>query len=837
MISLTGNWSLCDFEPSTGLMAGAHNLGFDESSCISCPVPGDVHTSLESIGRIPNPYYDNNAEQVRWVEQKEWWYRTRFTIPPANSDERVELVFDGVDTFATVFLDGEVIGECQNMFTPYRFDITKWAKEGGEHLVAVCFHPITPRLDAIHERRLPEMPGFWGDYYGPRVWARKSSMHFGWDWGPRLVVCGLWKEVRVETHRYARINSLQTSTIKLRPHKAVVDVDVAVERYGFEDSLDVKVRICDGSKAWEQTAVINGDKVSINFIIPDPKPWWTHDLGEQTLYKLEAILLKDGQEIDLRKEQFGIRTIHLDQSPGREEGTKNFTFVLNGVHIFAKGADWIPCDHRTGAVSFEHTKAVTQLAKEANMNMLRVWGGGIYDDNLCKACDELGILIWQDFMFACSAIPDHDEDFVAEVKREAEVAIEMLGNHPCMALWCGNNENQWLDELINWQGWPDRRCPGSMIYDEVLPSVLRRMRPHDTYWPGSPYGGSDHNDEREGDRHNWQPWGGMMQMRRFGENAAIAVTPETVSFRNYAKDTGRFISEYGIHGSPMIESLVKNIPPDERFYDSPAFINRIKDPNLERKERMMLAHTGLPSDLEQYVLFSSLIQAEGLRFAIEHYRRRMFECSGSLFWQLNDSWPGISWSVLDYYLRPKASYYYIRRAYDPVLFSLRWKDGAIEVWGVNDTLRSIRGRARMQLMEFDGKIRWHQEWEYALQPNSSSLLLTIYDIPLVDPERSVFRVHSLDGQFRDNVLLVNEFKDLKLPPTEISIETVLVSDNAYMVTLRSPVYTHFVHFGGVADLKAEDNYFSLFPNEPRAALVILPLGVEVGQLVVRSLNG
>ena len=422
--------------------------------------------------------------------------------------------------------------------------------------------------------------------------------------------------------------------------------------------------------------------------IAQPDLWWPVPLGGQPLYDVTAVLSARRRELDRRAFRYGLREVALIQEPlGGDEGT-SFIIAVNGQKVFCKGADWVPADSIVARVTPAKYRALVSAAAEANFNMFRVWGGGIFeDDAFYQLCDEHGILVWQDFLYACAYYPDDDADFVAESRREAEAALRRLRNYACIALWCGNNENQW----IHYQRGKDvARCYGERIYDEVLPDVCRRLDPTRPYWPSSPYGGPggpggdgrpDPNSEMEGDRHHWFV-------------SIIAPTLEQrIDYRLYADDRAKFMSEFGILAPPPLDSLRRYLPPDQIARGSAAWdvhSNRFeKGTNQEALRRYWRPAEEL--SLEQYVRYSQMIQAEALKFALEHWRRRKFLTAGALFWMYADCWGEVGWTIIDYYLNRKPSYYAVKRALAHVLVSFQEEGDQVGVWLVNDRLDAVPG--------------------------------------------------------------------------------------------------------------------------------------------------
>ncbi|MBX6396436.1 MAG: beta galactosidase jelly roll domain-containing protein, partial [Alicyclobacillaceae bacterium] len=473
----------------------------------------------------------HNDQLCRWVEEKVWWYRGRFTFDRGSlqEDEVVELVFEGLDTVATVYLNGRELGRHANMFVPAVFEVTRELADG-DNVVAVKFDPVSLH---VREKDLT----LWSAFSRERVWIRKAQMHFGWDWGPRIVPCGIWRPVRLRRYRGVRIGSVFPRTVSVTDDRARVRVDVELEGPRAEEgdgALEVHVLLRDGDRLVAEAGwTVDQGRVSGELEVTGPKLWWTHDLGEPFLYRLEVSLRRGSLELDRQEQAVGIRTVELRM---QEDGESRFLFVLNGWPLFAKGANWIPVDQFVGAAPDARYVRLLESARDAGMNMIRVWGGGIYErDVFYDTCDRLGLLVWQDFMFACALYPDFNRDFVHEVEREVNTVVRRLRGRTCLALWCGNNENEWIWEMMASDGRVRTPFYGERIYYDLIPRVLRRLDPDRPYWPSSPYGGNDHNSAEEGDRHNWQVWHGHVYPRRFGEPERVDYSVEGVSFKQYLR--------------------------------------------------------------------------------------------------------------------------------------------------------------------------------------------------------------------------------------------------------------------------------------------------------------
>lgn len=816
-------WKLADFAPGEGQSAGASKEGFDDSEWLDVAVPGDVHRTLMGAGRVPDPFYDRNEEKCAWVEDREWWYRLAFDGPekPPGPDERLRLVFHGLDTFVTVWLNGEEIGSHANMFREAAFDVTGRLHPQRPNTLALCFHrPLDNAVPGPSEQwgRNPE-----------RVGMRKAQFGYGWDWGPRLPTVGIWRPVELRRERRAAVRGVHAYTLEISPdrQRALLAVKVEAETLVPDASPTARVTLSrpDRGKPVEKTVPLRragGAPEGTAYLeVEDPALWWTHDLGEPALYDLRVVLEEEGEHLDARDSKVGVRTVELDQSPDPDEpGTRFFRFVLNGVPIFARGADWIPADSFVGAIPKERYDGLIFAARDANMNMLRVWGGGIYEhDAFYDLCDALGLLVWQDFMFACATYPEGPPEFVAEVEAEARYQVGRLRSRPCLALWCGNNENQWIHDRAHPEN-PNNRVPGALYYHDVLPRVVAERDGRTPYWPGSPFGGDDHNDRRQGNVHNWEVWHGNFP-RHFGEEARREPTPESVSYGRYAEDMGRFISEFGMHAAPVRETLRRAIPEDQLYHHSPSMDHHNKDDPKNKGDDLMLTVTGLPGDLDEYVDFSMISQAEGLKFALEHFRRRKPHCSGTLLWQLNDCWPVLSWSILDHNGFGKAGYFYAKRAYSPVLASFgRSDDGGVELWITNDTLSAAEDTATVRLANFEGEVSWEETLPVHV-PANGSIPVARWDAARVGGDPGTYlSVSSSRATFPKNRHFFAAIKDLRREPAEPGLEVAQVGEGELRMSLRAASYAYFVHLSaGDAAVSFSDNYFDLEPREERTIAV------------------
>jgi len=800
---LNGIWNLAWCDPGHGEKKGWPQAGVSGPDAVPARVPGDVHMDLVEAGIIDEPLYGLNAPDCAWMERKDWWYSRTFDLAADQIGDRVELTFHGLDTTADIWLNGRPAGHSNNMHVPHTFDVTRAVQPGCNLLVV----RVDAGLRAVEGKDLTRYQMDSSGEPSPRPWVRKAQFTFKWDWAPRLLTCGIWRPVDLHSYRSAALRDVCLRS-RLQPDgSARVEVIAEVENFGPEP-LNVQVKL-DLSRGATHGTVLN-DTVSAGVhvlsgtvTVDHPDLWWPAPLGQPALYEVSAALLAGGKEADRRRFPYGIREVSLLREPLGEEGT-SFVIAVNGQKVFCKGANWVPADSIIARVSPAKYRALVSAAAEAHLNMFRVWGGGVFEDDIFYSlCDEHGILIWQDFLYACSYYPDDDPDFVAEARREAEKAVRRLRNHPCLALWCGNNENQWLHGAYASGGRGPQRCLGDKLYDEVLPEVCARLDPTRPYWPSSPYGGEDPNSELEGDRHSWSV------------SIGAPTLEERIDYRRYADDRGKFVSEFGILAPPPMDSLRRYLPPRElrRTSRSWAFHNNEFEKGTNQEA---LKHYWRPAEelsLPDYIRYSQAIQAEALKFALEHWRRRKFRTAGSLFWMYADCWGEVGWTVLDYYLNRKPSYYAVRRAFAPVLVSLQETAEGVAAWLVNDTREAVAGELTCGWLN----VRTGQMSEQ-VQPAQAPVnaAIEVCRLPLPSGEREAWAAYARftrDGQILSanrHFLAGFRFNRLNLPLVRVK-RRALPKESA--VEVRADGFAWQVHLDAPRGVWVEDNDFDLLPGQ------------------------
>ncbi|WP_145412631.1 glycosyl hydrolase 2 galactose-binding domain-containing protein [Paenibacillus xylanexedens] len=829
---LSGQWKIQHYEVGEKRAMDVAAAALDDRFWIGATVPGDVHGALAERGIIDPIYFGHNDVKSRWIEQKEWWYRTTFNLDAgASSEERIELVFEGLDTFATVYVNGHEVGQTANMLMSHTLDVTRLVRSG--------WNAIAVRFDPLHLHHRDKETFDWSSYTKERPWLRKAAMNFGWDWGPRIVTVGIWGAVRLERSTIAKLQHVYARTNAVSKEQAQVQVTAEVQSVlslrSQQERTQPVVTTCDIRLLDQQGEVVASaislpvkqGKAEVTLDVAHPCLWWTHDLGEPYLYTLEVTLYADDVAVDRYCQPYGIRTIEL--ALHNEQGESRFAFILNGVKIYAKGANWIPADQLIGTIPNSRYRELVELSVEAHMNMLRVWAGGIYEKEVFyDECDRQGVLVWQDFAFANALFPDFNRDFMQNVQQEVENNVLRLRNRASLAIWCGNNEIDWLYDMKTASGDITSPFYGEQIYHELIPEALERLDPSRPYWPSSPYGadhGQDANDPDTGDRHNWQVWHGSVYPRKQGEVPVLDYSIEGVTFKNYKKDQALFSSEFGMHASANRYTLEKNIPAGQFYWGSPEMANRNKDTNHQKGILLMEGYTGIPQNIEDYMNFSMLTQAEGLRYGIEHFRRINDRNSGALVWQLNDSWPGTSWSMIDYELLPKASFYYARTFFHPVLLSLEHEPGhSLNLWVINDTQDEIGGQLRLIVYDLHGERLYNSTYEVKVPAQSSLQIVAVEEAEVLGtkPAEEVMVELQAEGFVVPmNRYFLRDPKDVVLPQSQLSVH---VNEEEQSVTVHaSGAIARMVKLElPVGRVRFSDNYFDLLPGESRTVTIRHP---------------
>lgn len=807
------------------LMA-AIELNFDwkfrqsgETAWMDATVPGTVHTDLMANGVIDDPFYRLNEHDVQWIDKVDWEYRTIFGV---NADilgrDRIALDFKGLDTYADVYLNGREILKADNMFREWMTDIKPYLKEGSNELRIVLRSPIAEGIKKYDAQGF-EIPvsdndlAVIGQVPGGKkvsIYTRKAGYHFGWDWGPRLVTSGIWRPVYLKAWDDVRIASVQIVQKEVSEEVAYLTAVFELDAQSAGNAI-LNIENEGVVLAYEKVRLLPGiNKYKVDFEITNPRLWWTNGLGEAYLYDVTA-KVDVGKRSVSESHRIGIRTIEFVRDKDND-GT-SFYFKLNGIPVFMKGVNYIPNDVFLPRVTAENYRKVIHTAKISNMNMIRIWGGGVYEDDLFyELCNEAGILVWQDFMFGCAMFPG-DQAFLENVRQEAIDNVKRLRNHPSVAFWCGNNEN-----LVAWYNWGWKRAEEAKnpenaakiwkyyedVFHDILPAVVAEYDPQKAYWSSSPSSGPGIvPDLVSGDEHYWGVWWGKEP------------------FEKYATHIARFMSEYGFQSFPEIATVKKYaLPEDYDIFSEVMKSHQRSSIGNGTIEYYMLKEFNRPKDFESFLYVGQVLQAEGIKFGLEGHRRAAPFCMGSLYWQLNDVWPVASWSSTDYYQRWKALQYYVQKGFEPVLVS-PWKDGPeLKVTILNDKLVDLNATLKVRLLDFEGKELNHYQSNVVVPANSSSLVFAENQEKFLagNSAARAFIVTELiteDEIISSNVLYLKPFRDLRLPNPEVKVAKVEVP-GGFEFTFTSDKLARNVYLQ-IGDEQGffSDNYFDLLPGESK----------------------
>ena len=804
-------------------------------------VPGTVHQDLIDNGKLINPFFGMNEEKVQWVEKEDWQYKTTFTLTKEQlARQAATLNFEGLDTYADVYLNGSLLKRTDNMFVGYELPVKDVLREG-ENRLQVYFHsPIKVGLPQWETDGF-EYPAD-NDHSKTRVsiYSRKAPYSYGWDWGIRLATSGIWRPVTLELYDAARIedyfvhqeavskdwakvnNILEVKSVASAPQPAEV-----VLTYSYKD----------GAKVTEQKSITlqpGCNKVSMPVEIANPNLWMPNGWGEAALYDFEIAVKVDGKVVSSEKKRVGLRTIKVVMEDDKDG--KSFYFVVNGQPMFAKGSNLIPDDALLPNITTERYYQLVKDAKDANHNMIRVWGGGIYeDDRLYDAADEMGILIWQDFIFACTTYPS-DPTFLRRVSEEAEYNIKRLRSHASLAMWCGNNEIYegmrywgWDKKYSNPAIWEEMKKGYNKLFHQLLPSIVKELDADRFYMHGSPYEanwGRPHS-WKIADSHNWGTWYGQKP------------------FESLDTELPRFMSEYGFQAFPEMKTIATFAEPKDYALESDVMNAHQKATigNALIKKTMALYYD-VPEDFEELVYKGLVLQGFGIRHGIEAHRRNRPYCMGSLYWQLNDSWPVVSWSSIDYYGNWKAMHYQSQRAFAPVLLNAFKEGDDLCIYTLSDDLQAYQNATlQLKLMDFNGKVLSKKIVKGEVPANASAVFhKEVYNDLATQPTNTLLLMTLKDQKGKvlsEEIYYFNYPKDQELPQAKVSFK-VKTMDGKCEVSLSAKqlardIFVEIPYQGA----RFTDNFFDLLPGQTKK-IVITSDEIKKGkpvELKIRHLKG
>ena len=783
-------------------------------------VPGTVHQDLMDNGKLENPFFGLNEQKVQWVENEDWVYRTSFQVSEDQlARECAVLDFEGLDTYADIYLNGSLLKSTDNMFVGYVLPVKEVLRKG-ENRLQVYFHsPIRKTLPQW------ETNGFVypadNDHSDKRVsvFSRKAPYSYGWDWGIRLVTSGIWRPVTLTFYDAARVedyyvkqvsvteeraemeNILELNSVSHTPRKAVVEVSCSYK---------------DGAKAVERKEITlqpGRNEISVPMEIEHPHLWMPNGWGEAALYDFEIALKVDGKVVASERKRVGLRDIRVVLEDDKDG--KAFYFVVNGKPMFAKGSNLIPNDALLPNITTERYRRLMQDVKEANHNLIRVWGGGIYeDDRFYDLADEMGILVWQDFIFACTAYPS-DPNFLRRVAEEAEYNIKRLRGHACLAMWCGNNE---IYEGMRYWGWKRKYAPEvyaqmqegyDKLFHQLLPGMVKELDGDRFYMHGSPYEsnwGRPHS-WKIADSHNWGTWYGRKP------------------FETLDTELPRFMSEFGFQSMPEMKNIATFAEPKDHALESEV-MNAHQKATIGNAliRKTMALYYEVPEDFEELVYVGQVLQGFGVRHGIEAHRRNRPYCMGSLYWQLNDSWPVVSWSSIDYYGNWKALHYQGRRAFAPVLLNAFKEGDDLCFHALSDELQDYpEATLQLKLMDFDGKVLRKMEKKGEVPANASVVFhKEAYADWAMNPANTLILMTLKDRKgtvLSEEIYYFSYPKDQELPEAKVTYK-VKQMDGKCEVTLSSKqlardIFVEIPHQGA----RFTDNFFDLLPGQTKKIVI------------------
>ena len=799
-LSLNGAWTL---EVSGGAFPA-----------VDANVPGSVYHDLLSAKLIPDPFYRDNEMEALKLMDNDFTYSRSFAVDAALlASDAVLLHCDGLDTIADVYINGTLAGHAENMHRTWEFDV-KALLRAGENTITVRFASPTKYIKEAYAQSQADgssdaMVGF------PHI--RKAHCMFGWDWGPRLPDAGIWRDIAILGIDAARIRDVHV----LQHHetdRVLLEVNTHITHLtDAQTPVKVSVTAPDGT-------VLTGSGECCTIEIKNPELWWPAGLGAQPLYTVSVEL---GDGLDSWERRVGLRTMTVTRN--KDEWGVSFSHCVNGVDVFAMGADYIPEDNLLPRVNPERTRRLLEDARAANMNCVRVWGGGYYpDDAFYDICDELGLLVWQDFMFAC-AVYNLTEEFEANITAEFVDNVRRLRHHPSLALWCGNNEMELFVAVGNWVSSMRQKADYIKMYEYIIPKVLKAEDPQAFYWPASPSSGGSFDepgDPNRGDVHYWEVWHGLKPF---------------TDYRNYLF---RYVSEFGFQSFPCMETIESFTAPEDRNVFSYVMEKHQRNASANGRIVSYLSQMYLyPRDLDRLVYASQLLQAQAMQYGVEHWRRNRGRCMGAVIWQLNDCWPVASWASVDYYGRWKALHYYAKRFFAPVLISCHEEGILSQDTNVNAEPFQLTKSAHLNvsnetMREFRGVARWSLRRADASVIQEGSFDVTVPALSAVWLPEQYFSDQDTYGCYYAYELadeagnIVGEGSVLFCAPKHFrfadpALQARLEGDE---IVVTAKGYARSVEIQCGADVVLSDNYFDMNAGERRVKV----LRGEVGDVSARS---
>lgn len=759
-------------------------------------VPGCNYLDLMALDKIPDPFDECNEQKVFWVAEQDWEYRKYVTLTASDlAHDAVLLHCDMLDTLCEVFVNGKMVGKGENCFLAYTFPVKEVLREG-ENEIRIYFHSPVRYVSEVYKKE--SAPRNANGQNGI-VHIRKPQCHFGWDWGPVLPPSGISGDIELQMVDKAKIRDFFVEQ-KHQGENVTLSAEVLTEKLGTEDIY------CEISVLYPNGTVVTESGTSGSFCIENPELWWTYELsGKETqpLYTVRAVLKSGEQILDTAEKKVGLRTITLNRE--KDEYGQNFQFILNGIPLFIKGANYIPPDSFINRFTTEKMEKLLDAVRYSNINMLRIWGGGFYgSDEFYDACDRRGILLWQDFQFACQAYPFFKEEFFSNVKKEVEYNVKRLFHHASLALWCGNNEIESMS--MAWANMKDYIQWTENFFYHILEREIRTYDKATPYIPGSPTGTAYNegiDDDNVGDTHLWAVWHGLQPLNY------------------YRNRMTRFCSEFGFESLPDKKTIDTFAHSDTHALSDPIFQSHQKCNGGNEK---MIYYIGsrfpLPKHFEDYVYLSQIAQMECVADATEHWRRNKGRCNGSMYWQLNDCWPVCSWASMDYYGNYKALQYAARRFNAPVSVSVEDTEDVVRVYALNDLTCLQETEVEYTVFDFEKGVLEEERKAVVLEPLENTCVFVLDAANLkkkYDPRRTGICacLYIANEKKMQKTVLFDAEKNLSLPPARLSLHMKWAGE-VLKIAVTTDFYARFVQVeSSLSTIPFEDDFFDLLPGQAK----------------------
>lgn len=800
-----------------------------EQGWLNCDLPVDVRMPLIKHGLIKDPVKSDYCLESEWIEQHSWWFFKTFSLHKTDlENDIIEVIFDRLDTNSHIFINNIYIGSHYDIHFPFSKNIKDYLHEGINE-ISVC---ITTGLEEVTDKQLSKINGAvcteydnGGKYRGDkrRAFVRRPQYTVGWDWGPRVVTCGITGDVSLKFYKHIAIREVSVTT-QSTDSSACLSFSINIENLDIIGTKNCNIYIeislndtlCTHETKRNVLLTSGYNYIKSELYIPNPQLWWPNGYGAQPLYKINVYAECDNFIEQYPVFSYGIRTLSLDTSL-LDNHNRRFTFVVNGVPIFAKGGNWIPNDSIYARTTEQKVETLLKEAIHANFNCLRIWGGGLYEtDHFYSTCDKLGILIWHDFMFACSTYPDYSEAFCNLVFKELDYQTKRLRVHPSIALFCGTNENHWLFNKIDTPKWnieiSQSHPYGLSIPNTMAKEIIEKNCPQIPYWNSSPYGGILPNDDTIGDVHRWRDAFMSDKME------------ERLDLLAFDKISSKFVSEYGFIGPCCADStreyldLKNNAPVIRSGRPWEMHLNVFEKETICAGIEKYYTDNARSLSLDDYILYGGMVHSKFLEYSLESIRFKEF-CSGGLFWMYNDTWGEAGWSIIDYYLKRKPAFYGVKRALAHRKVSIRVKDNKLIIQGINDCAEPFDFKAEYGYISFDGKIRQTKFLNFHLEPHCRKYLLS-EKFETFDLKKGCIAVIPDSLEIEPVSLFAYENRHLQYEKSNIEVIKMDESGEDTNLTLTSSGYVHGVYIKG--NHKCSDNYFDLLPNQVKTIYIHNP---------------